>query len=98
VTVATIVVLLDPTHSEFCLRQQFVEKLGRLGVTSVAVVRNERTVGIILEGWLFDPTRSASAAAAAVGAPSGAPVLHPVLQVAVSTATNEGDPRVEKAS
>jgi hypothetical protein len=93
-----MVVLLDNTDGEFCLRQHLVERLGRLGVTSVAVVRDQRTVGIILEGWLFDPARSAAAAAAAVGAPSGAPVLHPVLQVAVSTAADEGGPNVEKGS
>jgi hypothetical protein len=96
--VATMVVLLDHASGEFCLRQQFVEKLAGLGVTSVAVVRDERTVGIILEGWLFDPARSAGAAAAAVGAPSGAPVLPPILQVAVSTAADQGGPGVEKVS
>jgi hypothetical protein len=96
--VATMVVLLDQTNGEFCLRQQLVEKLGRLGVTSVAVVRDERTVGIIFEGWLLDPFRSAGAAAAAVGAPSDAPVLHPVLQMAVSTAADEGGSRVKKTS
>jgi hypothetical protein len=96
--VATMVVLLDHNNGEFCLRQQVVEKLARLGVTSVAVVASQQTVGIILEGWLFDPARSAGAAAAAVGAPSGAAVLHPILQAAVSAAAGEGGPHAGKMS
>ncbi|HEV8278592.1 MAG TPA: hypothetical protein VGQ26_23245 [Streptosporangiaceae bacterium] len=95
---ATMAVLLDHANGEFCLHQQLAGKLAGLGVTSVTVVRNEQTVGIILEGWLFDPARSASAAAAAVGAPPGAPVLHPILQAAVSTAADEGGPDAEKMS
>jgi hypothetical protein len=95
---ATMVVLLDHANGEFCLHQHLAEKLAGLGVTSLTVVRNEQTVGIILEGWLFDPARSAGAAAAAVGAPPGAPVLHPILQAAVSAAVDEGGPDVEKVS
>jgi hypothetical protein len=93
-----MVVLLGHATGEFCLRQQAAEKLARLGVTSVAVVGNQKTVGIILEGWLFDPARSAGAAAAAVGAPPGAPVLYPILQAAVSAAVDEGGPDAEKMS
>jgi hypothetical protein len=93
-----MVVLLDHANGGFCLRQQVVEKLAGLGVTSVAVVGNEQTVGIILEGWLLDPARSAGAAAAAVGAPPGAPVLHPILQAAVSAAMTEGGPDVKQGS
>jgi hypothetical protein len=93
---ATMVVLLDHTNGEFCLRPQVAEKLAGLGVTSIAVVANDQTVGIILEGWLFDPARSAGAAAAAVGAPSGAAVLHPILQAAVSAAADGGGPDAGK--
>jgi len=88
--VAMTVVLLDEANGEFCLRREFVEKLARLGITSVALVRDERTVGIVLEGWLFDPARSAGAVAEAFGSASGARTLHPVLHLAVSTAEHEG--------
>ena len=81
-----MVVLLDHATGEFCLRQHAAGTLAELGVTSIAVVGNDTTVGIILEGWLFDPARSAGAAAAAVGAPPGAPVLHPILHAAVAAA------------
>jgi hypothetical protein len=93
--VAMMVVLLDDATGEFCLREELVARLSRLGVTNVAVVRDARTVGVVLEGWLFDPARSGGAAAKAVGATSGAQVLHPVLQLAVSTAATEGGRDVE---
>jgi hypothetical protein len=95
--VAMMVVLLDDGQGEFCLRQELVASLAQLGVTNVAMLRDDRTAGIVLEGWLFDPARSARAAAEAIGATSGARVLHPVLQLAVSTAANEGGRDVEHA-
>jgi hypothetical protein len=85
-----MVVLLDDANGEFSLRQGLVASLARLGITNVALVRDIRTVGIVLEGWLFDPVRSAGAAAEAVGAESEARVLQPVLHLAVSPAANEG--------
>lgn len=95
---AMLVVLLDDPTGEFSLRQELVASLARLGVTNVALVRDEQTVGIVLEGWLFDPARSSDAATAAVGATSGIRVLHPVMHLAVSTAAREGGRDVEKVS
>jgi hypothetical protein len=92
--VAMMVVLLGDADGEFCVREELVLELAKLGVTNVALVRDEQTVGIVLEGWLFDPARSAAAAAAAVGAGSPARTLHPLLQLAVSsTAAQSTDGR-----
>lgn len=93
---AMMLVLLDAKVG-FSVRQQLVEELARLGVTSIAVVRDSETVGVVLEGWMFDPARSASAAASAI-ATGCARVLHPVLQMAVSTAQSQGGQDVRKAS
>jgi hypothetical protein len=93
--VPMMVVLVDEANGDFCLRQDLVDKLARLGVTSVALVRDERTVGIVLEGWLFDPARSTGEIAEALGSTSEARTLHPVLHLAVSTATHEGGRDVE---
>jgi hypothetical protein len=95
--VAMMVVLLDEANGEVCLRREFVDQLARLGVTSAALVRDEATVGIVLEGWLFDPSRSAGAVADAFGA-AGVRTLHPVLQLAVSTAAHEGGRDVQEVS
>lgn len=87
---AMTVLLLDSAEGEFCLRQELVSQLARLGVTSVELVRDERTVGIVLEGWMFDPERSAEAAAEAVGAMPGTRTLRPIMHVAVAAASAQG--------
>ena len=84
------VLLLGSADGDFCLRQELVSELARLGVTNVSLVRDEQTVGIVLEGWMFDPACSAKAAITAVGAASGARTLHPFMHLAVSSAANEG--------
>ena len=94
---AMMVVLLD-SNPGFSVRQDVVKELARLGVTSVAVVRDSDSIGVVLEGWLFDPARSAGAAARAIGGNGRARVLHPVLQMAVSTAQSQGGRDVRKAS
>jgi hypothetical protein len=86
-----MVLLLGNADGEFCLRQGLVSELAGLGVTNLALVRDEQTVGIVLEGWLFEPTRSAGAVAEAVGAAAGARTLHPVMHLAVSTAAQEAN-------
>jgi hypothetical protein len=86
--VAIVVVLLPVSDAEPSLQPAAISELARLGVTSVAVVRDERTVGLVVEGWAFDPGRSAAAVVAAVAGPSArARTLHPLMEMAVSTAT-----------
>jgi hypothetical protein len=80
--VAMMVVLLEGSDGEFCVRSEHVSQLARLGVTNVALVRDRQTVGIVLEGWLFDPARSAAAALS--GLADGGRALHPFLHMAVS--------------
>ena len=89
---ALMVVLLDDAESSFSVRERDVSALSELGVTSVAVVRDRAVVGVVLEGWLFDPDASGAVAAAALGATPRGRALHPVLQMAVS-ATNQGRSR-----
>ncbi len=50
-----MVVLLEASDGEFCVRPDQVAQLARLGVSNLALVRDRETVGIVLEGWLFDP-------------------------------------------
>jgi hypothetical protein len=83
-----MVVLLEASDGEFCVRPEQISKLARLGVSNLALVRDGHTVGIVLEGWLFDPARSA--AAALTGLANGGRILHPVLHMAVSSASAPG--------
>lgn len=84
---AMIVVLIPTSEAEPTLQPEAVSELARLGITSLAVVRDDRTLGLVLEGWAFDPSRSTEAVLAAVSSPgSRARTLHPLYQMAVSTA------------
>jgi hypothetical protein len=96
--VAMTVLLLENADGNFCLRPELVSQLARLGVTNAALVRDEQTTGIVLEGWLFDPPRAAEAAATAVGAGPDVQTLHPVMYLAVSTAEHEGGRNVRDVS
>ena len=80
-----MVMLLPASETEPSLQPAAVSELARLGVTSIVLVADERTVGLVLEGWAFDPRSSADAAVAAV-AGGGSPVrtLHPIAEMAVS--------------
>lgn len=62
-------------------------RLAALGVTSVALLRDDESVGVLLDGWSFDPVRSAEAAAAVLGAEPRSRILLPMLEVGVETNT-----------
>ena len=84
---AILVVLVPASDAEPSLHHAAVAELARLGVTSVALLRDDRTFGLVVEGWAFDPGRSAEAVVAAVArTASRVRTLHPLLEMAVSTA------------
>ena len=83
-----MVVLLEEREGEFCLRPELISELARLGITNLGLVRDQQTVGIVLEGWSFDPASSAESATAVVAA--GGRMLHPVMHMAVTSAAGEG--------
>jgi hypothetical protein len=85
--VAIVVVLLPASGKEPSLQPAAVSELGRLGITSISLARDDRTLALVVEGWAFDPSRSAEAVVAAVAGPrSRARTLHPLLHMAVATA------------
>jgi hypothetical protein len=87
-----VVVLFPVLDEEPALQPAAVAALARLGVTSVSLLRDEQTMGLVLEGWAFDSARAGEAARAAAGAREGIRTLEPLMQMAVSAAaagTNE---------
>jgi hypothetical protein len=85
--VAMMVVLLSADRATPSLRATAAARLARLGVTSVDVLRDERTVGLVIEGWAFDPRLSTADVVAAVTAEaSSTQTLLPLVHVAVSAA------------
>lgn len=83
---AMVVVLFPVSDEEPRLRPAAVDELARLGVTSVAVLRDTSVAGLVLEGWAFDPRDSERAAAAVTATRGGLRVLQPLVQMAVSPA------------
>ena len=68
------------------------QELAALGVTNLSVLRDEQTTAVALEGWAFDPARSADAAVSAVTADrASVRVLRPVIESAVH-ALRQGSP------
>ncbi len=89
-----LMMLFEESRGEPVFGKHALGELARLGITTVSVLRDDRMVGVVLDGWAFDPTRSAEAARTAVaGTETGVRVLHPLLQTAVSTANDEGGNR-----
>ncbi len=86
---AMLLVLL-PAGTTTCLRPDAVSALARIGVTSVALVRDETSTGVVVEGWAFDPIGSAEAVIAAVSARGRrARALQPVMEMQLT----QGDAR-----
>lgn len=77
--------VLIPSGRKACLGSDAMAALGRLGVTSVALLRDERSLGVVVEGWAFDPIGSAEAVLAAVaGRNSRGRTLQPVMEMSIS--------------
>lgn len=83
---ATAVVLLPASAGEPWLQPAAATALARLGIARIAVVRDGRTLGLVVEGWAFDPARSDEALLQALGAEPETRTLYPVLEIAVSPA------------
>src|ERR1700694_198508 len=81
---AMLVVLLETEEGEVALGSHAVSDLARAGVTSVALLGDERTICIVVEGWAFDPARSARVVLRAISAARRSiRVLRPVMHTSV---------------
>ena len=83
---AMVVVLFPVSEDEPSLQPPALEELARLGITSVALLRDRSLAGLVLEGWAFDPRDATQAASAVAGRRSSARMLQPVVHMAVSPA------------
>ena len=82
VPVGVAVLLLESREDEFGMSPTLAAALGRLGVTHVRVVGDERGFGVIVDGWAFDPAWAGDVADL-LGRPTQR-VLRPLLDVAIS--------------
>jgi hypothetical protein len=86
---AMVVLLFPVAHEEPALQPAALGGLARLGVTSVSLLRDEQTVGLVLEGWALDPATADEAARAAAVGRERIRALRPVMQVAISATGGE---------
>jgi hypothetical protein len=86
--VAMLVVVMDRDDRRVLLTPSHVAALGRLGVASVGLAGDERTLAVVVEGWAFDPARAADGVHAALGVGNReVQALYQLAHVAVSPAT-----------
>ena len=81
---ALVVLVLRDGRERVSLGAPSISALAALGVTSVALVGDDDTLALVLEGWAFDAER-AHDAAAALGAGSVA-TLRTLVQMGVAAA------------
>lgn len=80
-----ILLVLIPAGKQACLGSDAMAALARLGVTNVALVRDERSLGVVVEGWAFNPIGSAEAVLEAVsGRDVSARMLQPVVEMTLA--------------
>jgi hypothetical protein len=92
--VPMVVVLMPIAAGAPSLDADSLRRLAELGITNLALVRDEETVGLVLEGWAFDPTRSERAALdALVDTQIEARTLRPLTELTVSALSNDGEGR-----
>ena len=66
------------------------ERLAQLGISRISLLADRSGVGVVLEGWAFDPTRIDEAVRAMFpDGNAGVRILHEVELVAVSGASSE---------
>jgi citrate lyase beta subunit len=88
--VAMVAVLFPISDEEPKLEASALEELARLGITSVALLRDSSIAGLVLEGWAFDARDVERAARAVAGTSDGVQTLRPLVQMSVSAAHVQG--------
>ncbi len=92
---AMVVMLFPVSDEEPKLQPDALEKLVRLGVTNLALLRDTSVAGLVLEGWAFDPRDAPQAASAVAGVREDLRLLQPLVQMAVSATAAPSSDRKE---
>ncbi len=84
---STAMLISGPAAAEPVVGPGVAERLAALGVTRVSLLRDQDGIGIVLEGWAFDPARIDEAVRVVFPAgDSTIRILHEVERVAVTVA------------
>ena len=83
------VLLVASPAQELSLGPETLRQLAALGVTDLAFLRDEQTVGLVLQGWAFDPRQSAAALHTLIATTENTRTLLPLSQASVSPAADK---------
>ena len=79
-----MVLLLLSAEAAVAVGPEAAARLARFGVGHAALLRDNGTVAVVLEGWAFDPERSAAAAAEVIAPGEPCRVLQPLVDLTVT--------------
>lgn len=85
-------VLLWPEGSQVQFGDAEAGGLARLGVTRLGLLRGDGTIGVVMDGWAFDPARHAEAAGAVLSQERPVGRLLPVAEIGVAGPMAKGEP------
>lgn len=86
----TVMLIADNHAGEPVVGPDAAERLGSLGITRIALLRDEFSTAVVLEGWAFDPARTDEATQALYPAGGTSPrTFHEVQHVGLSS-TRQG--------
>ena len=81
-----VMLVADIQAGEPVLGPDAAERLGSLGITRIALLRDLSSTAVVLEGWAFDPARTDEATRVVFQAGgAGLRTFHDVEYVGVST-------------
>ncbi len=84
---AMVVLVAEIQAGEPVLGPSVAERLGKLGITRIALLQDASSTAVVLEGWTFDPSRTDEAIRAVFPAGgAGLRAFHEVQQIGVSAA------------
>jgi hypothetical protein len=85
---AMVLLVAQPSAGQPVLGPEAAQRLAELGISRIALLADDAGIGVVLEGWAFDPARVNDAVRSVFPAGSGTDVrvLHDVELVAVAPA------------
>jgi len=82
--------IAGPETAEPVVGPEAAETFGRLGITGVSVLTDRSGIGVVLEGWAFNPAAVDEAVRAMFpGGAAGLRVLREIERVAVAVGAGE---------
>jgi hypothetical protein len=95
----SMLVVLLPSRVEPSLTPEVIDKLAELGVTSLAVTRDNGEHALVLEGWAFDPDQAgADVASLLAGEAPGGRWLRLLTHLSIARSDHEAAPSWAGAS